>query len=94
MEPSAGDVGVWDGRRVISEGWVKASMSSHTTVGNTDCGYLWWRPYLNVRGGRYDAVAAQGNGGQEIYLWPELDMVVVLTGANYNRPTPPAVRST
>jgi hypothetical protein len=63
-------------------------MASHTTVGDTDYGYLWWRPYLNVPGGRYDAVAAQGNGGQEIYLWPDLDMVVVLTGANYNRQSP------
>jgi len=77
--------GRWDGRQVISEEWVDASTSRHTTVGDTDYGYLWWRPYLNVPGGVHHAVAAQGNGGQEIYIWPELDLVVVLTGGNYNR---------
>jgi CubicO group peptidase (beta-lactamase class C family) len=77
--------GRWDGRQVISEEWVDASTSRHTTVGDTDYGYLWWRPYLNVPGGVHHAVAAQGNGGQEIYIWPDLDLVVVLTGGNYNR---------
>ena len=80
--------GRWNGKQVISEAWVTASTSSQTSVGDTDYGYLWWRPYLNVPGGRHNAIAAQGNGGQEIYLWPELDMVVVLTGGNYNRQSP------
>lgn len=77
--------GRWGGRQVISEEWVERSTSSHATLGDTDYGYLWWRPYLNVPGGRRYAIAAQGNGGQEIYLWPDLDMIVVLTGGNYNR---------
>lgn len=77
--------GRWKGRQVISEEWVETSTARHATVGDTAYGYLWWRPYLNVSGGRHYAIAAQGNGGQEIYLWPDLDMVVVLTGGNYNR---------
>jgi hypothetical protein len=27
---------------------------------------------------------ATGNGGQKIFLWPALDVVVVMTGGNYN----------
>ncbi|MEM8960183.1 MAG: serine hydrolase [Acidobacteriota bacterium] len=77
--------GRWNNRQVVSKQWVEASTTRHATLGGTDYGYLWWRPYLNVTGGRHDAIAAQGNGGQEIYLWPDLDMVVVLTGGNYNR---------
>ena len=80
--------GRWDGREVISEGWIRKSTASQATVGDTDYGYLWWRPYLHVRGGHRNAIAAQGNGGQEIYLWPELDMVAVLTGGNYNQSSP------
>lgn len=80
--------GRWHEQQVISEAWIEASTSAQATVGDTDYGYLWWRPYLNVPGGRHDAIAAQGNGGQEIYLWPGLDMVVVLTGGNYNRDSP------
>jgi hypothetical protein len=31
---------------------------------------------------------ATGNGGQKIFLWPELDMIVVFTGGNYNVNSP------
>ena len=27
---------------------------------------------------------AQGNGGQKIHFWPELDMITIFTGSNYN----------
>lgn len=77
--------GRWKGHQVISEQWTQTSLASHTLVGDTDYGYLWWRPYLNVPGGRHHGIAAQGNGGQEIYLWPALDMIVVLTGGTYNQ---------
>lgn len=77
--------GRWGARRVVSEEWIAASLSSHTKLGDTDYGYLWWRPYLNVPGGSHHGVSAQGNGGQEIQLWPDLDLVIVLTGGNYNR---------
>lgn len=80
--------GHWQGEQIVPEAWVRESTRTHATVGDTAYGYLWWLPYLNVPGGRHDAIAAQGNGGQEIYLWPKLDLVVVLTGGNYNRESP------
>jgi hypothetical protein len=30
----------------------------------------------------------QEMGGQKIFLWPSLDLVVVMTGGNYNTPSP------
>jgi CubicO group peptidase (beta-lactamase class C family) len=80
--------GRWNGRQVISSDWVAASLAKHSVVNGIDYGYLWWRQWLNVNGQRIDGIAAKGNGGQRIYLWPTLDMVVVITGGNYNERSP------
>jgi hypothetical protein len=37
---------------------------------------------------RVDMIVATGNGGQKIYLVPSLDLIVVLTGGNYNTQSP------
>ena len=80
--------GQWKGRQIISREWVKASLSKHSVVRGTDYGYLWWRQWLGVNGTRMDGVAAKGNGGQRIYLWPSLDLLVVITGGSYNEQSP------
>ena len=80
--------GRWNGRQIVSQEWVEASTARHTAVGDTDYGYLWWRPYLNVSGGQHHGIVATGNGGQKIFLWPELDLIVVLTGGSYNQESP------
>jgi CubicO group peptidase (beta-lactamase class C family) len=46
-------------------------------------GYLWWLKTYEVDGTAVDAVQATGWGGQRICLFPDLDMVIVLTGGNY-----------
>lgn len=76
--------GRYRGRQVISAAWVRDSLSKHSVVNDTDYGYLWWRQWLDVGGVRVDGVAAKGNGGQRIYLWPHLNMVAVITGGSYN----------
>jgi CubicO group peptidase (beta-lactamase class C family) len=80
--------GQWKGKQVISREWVDASLAKHSVVRGTDYGYLWWRQWLNVNGTRVDGVTAKGNGGQRIYLWPSLDLVVVITGGSYNEQSP------
>lgn len=80
--------GKWNGRQVLPAEWVNVSTRRHTSLDDSDYGYLWWRPYLNVTGGRHHAIMATGNGGQKIFLWPDLDLVVVMTGGNYNTSSP------
>lgn len=80
--------GQWHGKQVLPRDWVKASLAKHSVVRGTDYGYLWWRQWLNVNGSRVDGLAAKGNGGQRIYLWLSLDLVVVITGGNYNAQSP------
>jgi CubicO group peptidase (beta-lactamase class C family) len=77
--------GRWNGRQIISEDWVRSSMESHTTLRNSGYGYLWWRPWLMINGKRQEGIAAKGNGGQRIYIRPDLHLVVVITGGAFNR---------
>jgi CubicO group peptidase (beta-lactamase class C family) len=86
--------GRWHGRQVVSASWVRASLAEQSHVDNVSYGYFWWRPWLNVEtpeGAQHvDVVAAQGNGGQKIYLVPQYDLVAVFTAGGYNaESTPP-----
>ena len=86
--------GRWHGRRIISKSWVSTSTAEHSHVDNVSYGYFWWRHVFNVElpGGARQVVviAAQGNGGQKIYIAPEYHLVAVFTGGGYNaESTPP-----
>ena len=80
--------GRWEGRQVVSAGWVRASTAEHARIGDQGYGYYWWHQWLSVPTGsgnqRVDMVVASGNGGQKIYLVPSLDLVAVFTGGAYN----------
>ena len=47
-------------------------------------GYLWWTRYIDANGNRYYGKLAQGNGGQKLYIFQELNLVVVITAGHYN----------
>lgn len=88
------DGGRWHGRQIISKSWVSTSTAEHSHVDNVSYGYFWWRHMFNVElpGGAQQIVviAAQGNGGQKIYIAPEYHLVAVFTGGSYNaESTPP-----
>jgi CubicO group peptidase (beta-lactamase class C family) len=80
--------GRWRGRQVLPAPWVAASLAPQTQLENTGYGYYWWRPWLRVTTPagetRVTFNAAQGNGGQKIYLVPQYDLVAVFTGGAYN----------
>ncbi len=46
-------------------------------------GYLWWLNTYQTNSQSVDAYFASGWGGQRIFVFPSLDMVVILTGGNY-----------
>ncbi len=87
------DGGRWHGRQVISESWARTATAEHSHVDNVSYGYFWWRPWLNVEtptGSQHvNLVAAQGNGGQKIYLVPQYDFVAVFTGGGFNADSTP-----
>jgi CubicO group peptidase (beta-lactamase class C family) len=73
--------GEWDGQQVLSTDWVTAATSPSPS--NSDYGYQW---YLRPSG-----YYANGAGGQRIFVFPDLDMVVVTTGDGGSEETVDAV---
>jgi len=80
--------GNWNGQQIISSDWCAQSLKKHSIIQGVDYGYQWWIKYLDADGVRYYGKAAQGNGGQKIYIWEQLNMVTVITGGNYNIQSP------
>lgn len=76
--------GVANNKQTLPEAWVKQSLEKHSVVAGLDYGYLWWTRYLEVNGERHYGKLAQGNGGQKIYIFKELDLVIVITAGHYN----------
>lgn len=66
--------GQWDGRQIVSPGWVEAATQRHTdTDGSLGYGYQWWI-YPSLKG-----YTALGRYGQTIFVIPWADLVIVTT---------------
>ena len=77
--------GVWQGKRIVDEAWVKQSTQPHAHVDDwTEYGYLWWLKTFKSGGKDYPAYYMSGNGGNKVAVFPSLDMAVVLTSTNFN----------
>lgn len=74
--------GVWNGKQIISKDWVQKSISPKTVMeeyGGIEYGYLWW---ISEFGGE-KAYFMTGSGGNKVVIFPELDLVAVLTSTHY-----------
>jgi CubicO group peptidase (beta-lactamase class C family) len=70
------------GRRVVSSEWVAASTSAHVRIDSeTQYGYLWWLRSFAGQPSYY----MTGMGGNRVHVFPELDVVAVITSANFGR---------
>lgn len=74
--------GTYRGQRIISEQWLQDTFETYTrsNFNPYDYGYMWWKKPVADYGVRF----AWGYGGQYIFLIPDLDAVVVMTGALTN----------
>ena len=76
--------GTWNGRRVLSEEFVRRASSPLVDLNGIKYGYLWWGVDFPYKGRSVHAYFAGGNGGQGILVVPELDLVVATFGSNYS----------
>jgi CubicO group peptidase (beta-lactamase class C family) len=80
--------GVWDGRQLIPAAWVAQSTAPRfQAIGYFGdlffYGYQWWLGRTLSEGKEVTWIAAMGQGGQRIFVVPELDLVVMMTSGLY-----------
>jgi len=89
--------GTWNGRRILTEAWVRESIEPRYRIGRTfrqgpngpveaptnNYGYLWWSTEFEHQGRVVRAYHASGNGGQYSMFIPELDLVIATYSGNY-----------
>lgn len=77
--------GTWNGKRVVSEAWVKESVRPHVRVDeNTEYGFLWWLKSFQAGGKTHAGWLMSGNGGNKVAVFSELGVVAVITTTNFN----------
>jgi len=79
--------GSWNGKHVIDTAWLQAVATKRSTIADEMGNYGWgWHLYTyDVGGKKIQAISAGGNGGQLLFVFPQLDMTVMITAANYGQ---------
>ncbi|MBS0248221.1 MAG: serine hydrolase [Proteobacteria bacterium] len=86
------DDGKVDGRQVVSSSWLAQCLMPRVSCDEMRrYGYQWYLGDMEFRDAKGDVrlehwVGCFGNGGQRLFVWPELDLVVVVTAGNYSAP--------
>ena len=85
--------GVWEGERLLPEGWVELATTALEGSDTNVYGAGWWitppegetptHPQ-SAKSGPYDAFRADGNQGQTIWVVPSKDLVIVRLGLMSN----------
>ena len=76
--------GTWNGARVVPAEWVEQSQQRVGALAGDGYGFLWWKRAFPYRGNTVESYFTSGNGGNFIFVFPTLELVVVFTGSNYN----------
>lgn len=87
--------GVWEGERLLPEGWVDFATTAHPGTDTNVYGAGWWitpdegetpTHSQSAISGPHDAFHAGGNEGQTIWVVPSKDLVIVRLGLMTNAP--------
>ena len=80
--------GQWEGKQVLPADFVKAALTPHANAReNTDYGYLIWQQIFDG----HKAWVMNGSGGQKVAIFPDLDLIAVVTTTNFGVRQPHAI---
>ncbi|MBU0913974.1 MAG: beta-lactamase family protein [Gammaproteobacteria bacterium] len=81
--------GSWGTQQIIPADWVKASLAKQ--VARTEqkdgghYGYLFWNDTIQSGQQSYEVAYASGNGGNKIFIFKDIPLVIVITATAYNK---------
>lgn len=81
--------GSWNGQQLIPAVWVEKSLDHQVKqedVENGTYGYLFWNNLYTVNGKDYAYSSCSGNGGNKIYVFKDIPLVIVITASAYGMP--------
>ena len=75
--------GLQNGDQIVSAEWVQLCMRNNVKLPGPFDGYgcIWWKQSFT---GDSESYFADGNGGQQIFIIPSKELVIVFTGGNQN----------
>lgn len=80
--------GVYNGKRLLEKSWVARSFSPLQILPPDRPGFyglLFWNKAFVVAGKSYQVYYSSGNGGNKIYMFKDLPVVIVITASAYGK---------
>jgi len=78
-----GELVLADGQQIVPADWIRTMLQPRLqTSWGAQYGYQWYIESI----ARHRLVAGMGNGGQRLYVLPDLDLAVAVTAGNYDDP--------
>ncbi len=81
--------GTWNGKQILTKQWVQESLSKQVKLPLDDVyyGYLFWNKVYIVNGVEYEVSYSSGRGGNKIFIFKDIPIVIVITASAYNSPS-------
>lgn len=78
--------GSWNNTQVITSDWISNSTAKKLNRSSTfGYGYYWQQTEFSIDQKNYSSILAWGDGGQFLFIFPDLNLVVVSTAGNYGK---------
>ena len=81
--------GKWKSSEIMSSDWVERSFTKHLKIPESEneyYGYLFWNKTFKVNGKDHEVFYSSGNGGNKIFMFKDVPMVIVITSTAFNTP--------
>jgi len=81
--------GIWNEKQIIPKNWIEKSLTRQLKLPGSEneyYGYLLWNTSFFINNKFYEAFFLSGNGGNKVYIFKDVPLVIVITSTAYNKP--------